>query len=62
MNVAELLVACLEREGITHVFALPGEENAHAMFALEASDIEVIMTRHEQGAGFMAEAYVSHPG
>ena len=57
MNVAELLVACLEREGVTHVFALPGEENADVMFALEASDIEVVMTRHEQGAGFMAEVY-----
>ena len=57
MNLAELVVKCLEIEGVTHVFAVPGEENAHMMFALEKSSIEVVVTRHEQGAGFMAEAY-----
>ncbi|WP_198401657.1 acetolactate synthase large subunit [Ghiorsea bivora] len=58
MNASELLVACLEEEGIRYIFGVPGEENADFMMALEASNsIEFILTRHEQGAAFMAEAY-----
>lgn len=57
MNAAELFIACLEEEGITYIFGVPGEENADFLFALEKSKIEFIMTRHEQGAAFMAEAY-----
>jgi len=58
MNTAELLVRCLEAEGIEYIFGVPGEENADFMMALEQSDsIRFILTRHEQGAAFMAEAY-----
>jgi len=58
MNTAELLVKCLETEGVEYIFGVPGEENADFMMALEASDsIRFILTRHEQGAAFMAEAY-----
>lgn len=57
MNGAELLVACLEKEGISFAFGVPGEENADLMFALENSSITFINTRHEQGAAFMAEFY-----
>jgi len=58
MNTAQLLVACLEAEGIEYIFGVPGEENADFMMALEQSDsIRFILTRHEQGAAFMAEAY-----
>jgi len=58
MNTAELLVRCLEAEGIEYIFGVPGEENADFMIALEQSDsIQFILTRHEQGAAFMAEAY-----
>ncbi len=57
MNCAELFVKCLEREGVEYIFGLPGEENAHFMMALEDSPIKFIMTRHEQSASFMAEAY-----
>lgn len=57
MNAAELLVKCLEAEGARYIFGLPGEENAHFLMALEDSPIQLILTRHEQGAAFMAETY-----
>jgi acetolactate synthase-1/2/3 large subunit len=58
MKTSELLVACLEEEGIEYIFGIPGEENADFMMALEQSDsIKFILTRHEQGAAFMAEVY-----
>ena len=48
---------CLENEGVTRVFGVPGEENAELMMALDASSIEFVLTRHEQGAAFMAEVH-----
>ena len=58
MKTSELLVRCLEEEGIEYIFGIPGEENADFMMALEQSDsIKFILTRHEQGAAFMAEVY-----
>ncbi len=58
MLASELLVKCLEEEGIEIIFGLPGEENADFMMALEKSEkIRFVLTRHEQGAAFMAEAY-----
>ena len=57
MNVAELFVKCLETEEVEYVFGVPGEENAHFMMALEDSSIPFILTRHEQGAAFMADVY-----
>lgn len=58
MKTSELFVACLEEEGIEYIFGIPGEENADFMMALEKSDsIKFILTRHEQGAAFMAEVY-----
>ncbi|WP_421659602.1 acetolactate synthase large subunit [Leptothermofonsia sp. ETS-13] len=57
MNTAELLVRCLENEGVRYVFGLPGEENLHVLEALRNSSIEFITTRHEQGAAFMADVY-----
>ena len=53
-NAAELFVACLEAEGVNRVFAVPGEENLDLLEALRDSSIELIITRHEQAAGFMA--------
>ena len=49
-TVAEVLVKCLENEGVKYVFGIPGEENLDMMNALEKSDIRVIVVRHEQGA------------
>src|SRR5690554_4851854 len=57
MNVAELLVQCLESEGVTHIFGVPGEENEALLFALESSSIEFVPTRHEQGAAFIANVW-----
>lgn len=56
-NSAELIVECLENEGVTHVFGIPGEENIRLVDALSRSSIEYVLTRHEQGASFMAEVY-----
>ncbi|GAB2996550.1 acetolactate synthase large subunit [Mycobacterium bourgelatii] len=54
---AELIVKCLENEGVSVVFGIPGEENIRLVKALAASDIRYILTRHEQAAAFMAEMY-----
>ena len=58
MKASDLMVSCLEAEGIEYIFGVPGEENADLMMSLEKSDrIRFILTRHEQGAAFMAEVY-----
>ncbi len=58
MNASDLFVQCLEEEGIEYIFGVPGEENADFMMALEKSEkIRFVLTRHEQGAAFMAEIY-----
>ncbi len=57
MNAAQLFVKCLENEDIEYVFGIPGEENLDLMDALLDSPIEFIVTRHEQGAAFMADVY-----
>lgn len=57
-NAAELLVECLEAEGVRYIFGIPGEETLELMNALEKSrQITFITTRHEQGAAFMADIY-----
>ncbi|HET9720239.1 MAG TPA: acetolactate synthase large subunit [Solirubrobacteraceae bacterium] len=56
-STAELIVRCLENEGVTHVFGIPGEENIHLVEALAASPIRYVLVRHEQAASFMAEVY-----
>lgn len=57
MKASDLLVRCLEREGVTHIFGVPGEENADFMMSLRGSSIRFVLTRHEQGAAFMAEVH-----
>lgn len=56
-NTSDLLVACLEEEGVHYIFGIPGEENLAVMEALTHSKIEFITVRHEQGAAFMADVY-----
>ncbi len=56
-TAAQLMVKCLENEGVSVVFGLPGEENIRFVQALAASDIRYVLTRHEQAAAFMAEMY-----
>ncbi|MCB2292233.1 acetolactate synthase large subunit [Clostridium algoriphilum] len=57
MNTSELMVKCLENEGVKYIFGIPGEENLTFLKALKDSKIKFITTRHEQGAAFMADVY-----
>ncbi len=58
MKASDLCVACLEAEGIEYVFGVPGEENADFVMSLaESEKLTFVLTRHEQGAAFMAEVY-----
>ncbi len=58
LNAAELLVRCLENEGVRYVFGIPGEETLDLNAALEDSkQIQFVLTRHEQAAAFMADVY-----
>ena len=61
-KASDLLVQCLEQEGVDYVFGVPGEENLDVLDSLERSRIRLILTRHEQGAGFMAATYGRHTG
>ncbi len=57
MKASDLFVKCLEEEGVTHIFGIPGEENADVMISLIDSDIDFVLCRHEQAAAFMADVY-----
>ena len=54
---SDLLVAALENEGVERIFGVPGEENLDFVESLRQSKIELILTRHEQAAAFMAATY-----
>jgi acetolactate synthase I/II/III large subunit len=54
MKASDLFVRCLEAEGVDRIFAVPGEENLDLLESLRTSSIDLIVTRHEQAAGFMA--------
>src|SRR6201747_1545541 len=54
---SDLLVAALENEGVDRIFGVPGEENLDVVESLRKSSIKLILTRHEQGAAFMAATY-----
>ncbi len=54
---SDLLVAALENEGVERVFGVPGEENLDTVESLRGSSIELVITRHEQSAAFMAATY-----
>jgi len=57
IKASDLFVKALEAEGVQQIFAVPGEENLDLVEALRTSSIKLILTRHEQGAGFMAATY-----
>jgi acetolactate synthase-1/2/3 large subunit len=57
MKASDLFVRALEAEGVEYVFGVPGEENLDIMESLRTSSIKVVVTRHEQAAGFMAATY-----
>jgi acetolactate synthase-1/2/3 large subunit len=57
MRGADSLVSALENEGVKQIFGLPGEENLDVVEALRRSSIELVVTRHEQAAAFMAATH-----
>jgi acetolactate synthase-1/2/3 large subunit len=57
MKTSDLFVKALENEGVKYIFGIPGEENLDFLDSLQGSSIELILTRHEQAAGFMAATY-----
>ncbi|QLG62317.1 acetolactate synthase large subunit [Halorarum salinum] len=57
MTVSDLVVRCLEAEGVEYVFGLPGEELEDLLFSLRDSEVTFVPTRHEQGAAFMANVH-----
>jgi acetolactate synthase I/II/III large subunit len=62
---SDLFVAALANEGVQRVFSVPGEENLDTVESLRTSSIELVVTRHEQSAAFMAATYgrlTGHPG
>ena len=56
-KASDLFVQALEAEGVEYIFAVPGEENLDMLESLRESSIRLVLTRHEQGAGFMAATY-----
>lgn len=54
---SDLLVQALESEGVEYIFGIPGEENLDVLNSLRGSKIKLVITRHEQAAGFMAATY-----
>lgn len=57
MKASDLFIKALEAEGCQYIFGIPGEENLDLLESLRTSSIKLILTRHEQGAGFMAATY-----
>lgn len=57
MKASDLLIKALENEGVEYIFGLPGEENLDLLESIRTSKITFVLTRHEQGAGFMAATY-----
>jgi acetolactate synthase I/II/III large subunit len=54
---ADILVAALENEGVERIFGIPGEENLDVVESIRKSSIQLVLTRHEQAAAFMAATY-----
>src|SRR3712207_9340514 len=59
---SDLLVAALESEGVDRIFGVPGEENLDVVESLRGSKIELVLTRHEQAAAFMAATHARPTG
>lgn len=57
MKASDLFIKALENEGVEYIFGIPGEENLDFLDSMRGSKIKLILTRHEQGAGFMAATY-----
>jgi acetolactate synthase I/II/III large subunit len=57
VKASDLLVAALENEGVDRIFGIPGEENLDVVESIRNSSIQLVITRHEQAAAFMAATY-----
>jgi acetolactate synthase-1/2/3 large subunit len=57
IKASDLFIKALENEGVEYIFGIPGEENLDFLESLRKSNIKLILTRHEQAAGFMAATY-----
>lgn len=57
MKASELIIRCLEKEGVEYIFGIPGEENIELLQALTSSPIRFVLTRDERGASFMANVW-----
>jgi len=57
MKASDLFIKALENEGVEYIFGVPGEENLDFLDSMRNSSIKLVLTRHEQGAGFMAATY-----
>ena len=57
MKASDLFIKLLKNEGVKYIFGIPGEESLDFLNSLKKSKIKLILTRHEQGAGFMAATY-----
>tara|TARA_R110002072_G_scaffold23712_1_gene81478 strand:+ start:361 stop:2001 length:1641 start_codon:yes stop_codon:yes gene_type:complete len=57
MKASDLFIKALENEDVEYIFGIPGEENLDFLDSMKDSKIKLILTRHEQGAGFMAATY-----
>src|ERR1700692_1854010 len=57
VKASDLLVSALENEGVDRIFGIPGEENLDVVESIRKSSIQLVITRHEQAASFMAATY-----
>ena len=62
LSTGEALVGLLEAYGVDTIFGIPGVHNVEMYRALPRSNIRHVLTRHEQGAGFMADGYARATG
>jgi acetolactate synthase-1/2/3 large subunit len=57
IKASDIFIRALENEGVQYIFGVPGEENLDLLESLRGSTIQLVVTRHEQAAGFMAATY-----
>jgi len=57
IKASDLFIRSLEAEGVEYIFGVPGEENLDFLNSMKGSSIKLVLTRHEQGAGFIAATY-----
>jgi len=56
-KAADVVIQCLESEGVEYIFEIPGEENLDLLELVRKSSIKLVLNRNEQSVGFMAATY-----